>query len=377
MTQDGTEDEGTDAASRHLHDLRREFWERVRAQDRQGAQRIRGEILRFPEESGSQLYRHPAVSAAWSEVFGDVDLPLGFIGKVETPPAVWEAKAELERLGGALETRREGLPGSGERPEAWEAAGGAYDQLRRFYAALDPELRRHPIIRKAVARGTHGFSALSEDPTETLTEEDRADLRRRRLYRWRQDPKPILFMAELTPPSDEAAADWLEDKLGTEQRIKGLIDAAGERFVQLYWTLEPSRAALLLTFGVDSVHGVDDVSAALASSGLFTVERTTRVLTSEELWYSNTQPPPFGDWFREEDLDEEEREALRRYRQRKEESTRAILATVPCHVCGRFVAPGETYAINRVGKGGSIISEDGTVEVEGPTMLVYCSDHRK
>jgi hypothetical protein len=101
-----------------------------------------------------------------------------------------------------------------------------------------------------------------------------------------------------------------------------------------------------------------------------------RLLTSEELMFTSAPPFPFSDSFREEDLDEEELSAFRARRQREEERKRSVLARTPCRICGRFVDPGEPCNIDVVARGAWLHDEDGTVVAEGPTALVYCSQHR-
>lgn len=110
MTGEDSEDPKVEAACRQFAEWRRDFWEAVGTGDGDRARHIQTDIAAFPEVIGDELYHHPAVSAAWSEARSDTHLKLGFLRTMPTPAAVWEAKAEFERLGGQIFCSSGALP---------------------------------------------------------------------------------------------------------------------------------------------------------------------------------------------------------------------------------------------------------------------------
>lgn len=365
-----------DREVQRLEGLRQDFWDRVKAEDREGAEQVQKTVHEYPNTLDFDINDFPPIEESWGEISEEVDIPLVFMKKGKTPEVVWEAKAEINRIGEQLRALRDESLREEDILAHLDEAGPLVDEMKSYYMSLDPALRRHPILLKAMSYKTYGFATTSDDSSPGLSDEERADLKRRRMHHWALQQKRILYLARLTPPSIEEAKEWFANFLTTEQRVEELVESVGERFVTLYWELDEQHAALLLVSGVDSEGGQEDIANALAASGLFTVERSTRIYTTDELWIANTPSFPGNDVWREGDMDEEELDAYRRFRRRREEETRAILATTPCHVCGRFVDPGESYSINRVAKGSSLVEDDGTVLVEGPAVLVYCPDHR-
>ncbi len=316
-----SEDPKAEAACRQLAEWRREFWEAVGTGDGDRARHIQTDIAAFPEVIGEELYHHPAVSDAWSEARSDTYLKLGFLRTMPTPSAVWEAKAEFERLGGQIFAARARFP-EGELGASQLSEISELDQrVREFFIGLAPDVRQHPLVRHVMSRSRYDLAAVSSVPLPALSPQERAELKFRRIYRWTEDLQPTLYLTELSPSSRVAEDEWVANGVTTEQRVKDVVVAMGGHVVSLFWALEGQGIAILLTYGMED-EGERDAAAvteALNESGLFSVDTTRRLRRSEELRFMSTPPLPFSDSLREEDLDEDERVAYHAYRQREAE----------------------------------------------------------
>jgi hypothetical protein len=218
---------------------------------------------------GDELYDYPAVSDAWSDARSDTDLTLGFMRKGDTPAEVWEAKAEFERLGSEIhEAQRSFRSGA---LDAWQLSrlSELHQRVSEFFGGLTSEARQHPVLRHAMSRSKYNLLTVSSTPLPTLSPEERAELKFRRIYRWTEDLRSVLFLAEISPPSEAAEDDWLENELTTERRVKEVVEARGGHLVSLYWVFEEEHAALLLTYGVEYEEDAADVTEGLVAFGLF------------------------------------------------------------------------------------------------------------